>query len=325
MTTEDPNLNHPRGPRQTLHHLLSGLAMGAADAVPGVSGGTVALIMGVYRRLVTAISQVNLESLSELRQGNWSGLAKRFDLRFLLTLGLGIVIGLLTFLTLLHELIGPADDPASTRPYVFALFFGAICGSVLIVARLAKPVSTSQATLFGLLSVVAAAFAYYLTKLEALDAFSTAPHPLASFLLGAVAISAMILPGLSGSYLLLIFGAYTYFSGIPKAILKGQLVPEDVVAFGLFALGCLVGLLSFAKVLRWLLKHHEGATMAVMGGFMLGAVRQVWPWQDQRWGPTQAETITCLGLILLAAAGVLLIDWLVRRMVGEGGRMKDEG
>ncbi|MEX1039695.1 MAG: DUF368 domain-containing protein, partial [Pirellulaceae bacterium] len=279
MTTDDPKFEPPRGYRETIHHLLSGLAMGAADAVPGVSGGTVALIMGVYRRLVTAISQVNLEAWEELRRRDWPGLAKRFDLRFLLTLGSGIAVGLLTFLTLLHELIGPAEDPAPTRPYVYALFFGAICGSTVLVARLAQPASTSQATRFGLLGAAGAALAYGLTELEQLDAFSSAPHPLFSFLLGAVAISAMILPGLSGSYLLLIFGAYTYFSGIPKAIRKGELVPEDVVAFGLFALGCLVGLLSFAKVLRWLLKHYEGATMAVMGGFMLGAVKQVWPWQ----------------------------------------------
>lgn len=287
--------------------------MGAADAVPGVSGGTVALIMGVYRRLVTAISQVNLEAWAELRRGNWSGLAKRFDLRFLLTLGIGIAVGLLTFLTLLHELIGPAEEPAATRPYVYALFFGAICGSTLLVARLVKPTGAGQSTRFGLLGAAGAACAFWLTEQDQLDAFSSAPHPLFSFLLGAVAISAMILPGLSGSYLLLIFGAYTYFSGIPKAILKGQLVPEDLVAFCLFALGCLVGLLSFSKVLRWLLTHHDGATMAVMGGFMLGAVKQVWPWEDQRWGSTPIETIACLGLILLAAAGVLLVDWLVRR------------
>jgi putative membrane protein len=250
--------------RQTLHHLLSGLAMGAADAVPGVSGGTVALVMGVYRRLVTAISQVSLEALGELRQGDWRGLAERFDLRFLVTLAIGIAIGLLTFVMLLHELIGTPDAPAATRPYVYALFFGAICGSSYLVAKLTKPTSPGQAALYGLLGAAGAGFAFWLTGLDQLTPISTAPNLLFAFLLGAVAISAMILPGISGSYLLLIFGAYSYFSGIPKAILKGQLVTQDVLDLADYAVLCLEGLLSYAKELRWLLIRHEGPTMTMM-------------------------------------------------------------
>lgn len=303
----DPRIN-------AIRHFFCGLAMGAADAVPGISGGTVALVLGIYRRLVDAISQVNVEAFTLLRKRQWKTLAERFDLWFLLALGGGIVCGLLTFVVLLHELIGEPDHPARTQPLVYATFFGAIAASGYLVTRMIHPKNTQHAILCIVLAVAGGAFAYWLTGLPAFDEFTTAPNPIISFLLGAIAICAMILPGISGSYLLLVFGAYHYFSGVPKALAKGQLVMGDLFAFACFAIGCLVGLLSFSKLLKWLLHQHEAITLSLMGGFMIGALRKLWPWQPDApvENPIPNETAICFTLMIVAAIVVVAVDFIAR-------------
>lgn len=303
----DPRIN-------AIRHFFCGLAMGAADAVPGISGGTVALVLGIYRRLVDAISQVNVEAFTLLRKRQWKTLAERFDLWFLLALGGGIVCGLLTFVVLLHELIGEPDHPARTQPLVYATFFGAIAASGYLVTRMIHPKSTQHAILCIVLAVAGGAFAYWLTGLPAFDEFTTAPNPIISFLLGAIAICAMILPGISGSYLLLVFGAYHYFSGVPKALAKGQLVMGDLFAFACFAIGCIVGLLSFSKLLKWLLHQHEAITLSLMGGFMIGALRKLWPWQPDApvENPIANETAICFTLMIVAAIVVVAVDFIAR-------------
>ncbi|MEW4563231.1 DUF368 domain-containing protein [Bremerella sp. JC770] len=301
-----------------VRHFLCGIAMGAADAVPGISGGTVALVLGIYRRLVDAVSQVNVEAFQLLVKRQWKTLAERFDLWFLLVLLGGIVCGLLTFVVVLHELIGEADHPASTRPLVYAVFFGAIVASGYLVAKMVRPANTGHAILCVILGVGGAVFAWWLTGLPALQAFEEAPNPIVSFLLGAIAICAMILPGISGSYLLLVFGAYHYFSGVPKALVKGEIVLGDLFVFACFAIGCLFGLLSFSKLLKWLLHQHEAVTLAVMGGFMIGALRKLWPWQgDEVETPLANEAAICVGLMVVAAIVVLVIDYLARPNVEE--------
>lgn len=301
-----------------VRHFLCGIAMGAADAVPGISGGTVALVLGIYRRLVDAVSQVNVEAFSLLRKRQWGTLIERFDLRFLLVLLGGIICGLLTFVVVLHELIGEAEHPASTRPFVYAVFFGAIVASGYLVAKMVRPASAGHGVLCVLLGIGGAGFAWWLTGLPALEEFDAAPNPLVSFLLGSIAICAMILPGISGSYLLLVFGAYHYFSGVPKALVKGEIVLGDLFAFGCFALGCLFGLLSFSKLLKWLLHQHEAVTLSVMGGFMIGALRKLWPWQgDEIETPYANEAVICFGLMVVAAIAVLAVDYLARPSVEE--------
>lgn len=301
-----------------IRHFLCGIAMGAADAVPGISGGTVALVLGIYRRLVDAVSQVNVEAFRLIMKRQWRTLAERFDFWFLLVLLCGIACGLLTFVVILHELIGEADHPASTRPFVYAVFFGAIVASGFLVAKMVRTTSTGHLILCSLGAIAGAAFAWWLTGLPALKAFESAPNPIVSFLLGAIAICAMILPGISGSYLLLVFGAYHYFSGVPKALAKGQIVLGDLFAFACFALGCLVGLLSFSKVLKWLLHQHEAITLSIMGGFMIGALRKLWPWQgDEVETPFANEAAICFGLMVLAAIVVLVIDYLARPNLDE--------
>ncbi|QDU77514.1 hypothetical protein Pan97_45850 [Bremerella volcania] len=301
-----------------IRHFLCGIAMGAADAVPGISGGTVALVLGIYRRLVDAVSQVSVDAFRLLAKRQWRTLAERFDFWFLLVLLSGIACGLLTFVVVLHELIGEADHPASTRPFVYAVFFGAIGASGFLVAKMIRPANVGHAILCVVLGVIGAAFAWWLTGLPALEAFDSAPNPIVSFLLGAIAICAMILPGISGSYLLLVFGAYHYFSGVPKAMAKGEIAVGDLFAFTCFAIGCLVGLLSFSKLLKWLLHQHEAVTLSLMGGFMIGALRKLWPWQgDEVETPFANEPVICFGLMVVAAVVVLVIDFLARPNVEE--------
>ncbi len=301
-----------------IRHFLCGIAMGAADAVPGISGGTVALVLGIYRRLVDAVSQVNVDAFRLLLKRQWQALAGRFDFWFLLALLGGIVCGLLTFVVILHELIGEADHPAATRPFVYAVFFGAIVASGVLVAKMVKPSSGGHGFLCVISAMIGGSFAYWLTGLPALEAFDSAPNPIVSFLLGSLAICAMILPGISGSYLLLVFGAYHYFSGVPKALAKGEIVLGDLFAFACFAVGCLVGLLSFSKLLKWLLHRHEAITLSVMGGFMIGALRKLWPWQGDEVEPAYTnEAVICFALMIVAAIIVLAIDYIARPNVEE--------
>lgn len=301
-----------------IQHFFCGLAIGAADAVPGISGGTVALILGIYRRLVEAISQVNLEAFRLLRERQWRSLAQRFDAGFLAMLLAGILCGLLTFISIMHELIGEPDHPAATRPFVYAIFFGAIAGSSYLVARMIHTTGRRHTQVCIAGAMVGALFAWWLTGLPALEAFSTAPNPLVSFLLGAIAISAMILPGISGSYLLLIFGAYHYYSGIPKNLAKGHIFWPDIWTAACFAVGCLVGLLTFSKILKWLLREHEAITLAVMGGFMIGALRKLWPWQgDEIEPPLSYEPALCILLMIAAAITVIVIDLIARPKIKE--------
>ncbi len=301
-----------------IRHFFCGVLMGAADAVPGISGGTVALILGIYRRLVSAISQVNRQTLQMLLRREWSQLAETFDLRFLAILLGGIVCGLLTFVVVLHELIGEPERPAVTRPFVYAVFFGAIAGSGVVVGRMVRPANRQHAGVCAAAAIAGAWFAWWLTGLPALDEFSSAPNPLLSFLLGVIAISAMILPGLSGSYLLLIFGAYHYYSGIPKVLGRGEITVPDLAACVCFVAGCVVGILTFSKFLRWLLLRYEAMTLAVMGGFMIGALRKLWPWQgDEVEPPVPYESIFCVLLMVAAAALVLGVDYWTRAIERE--------
>ncbi|PHS10137.1 MAG: hypothetical protein COA78_11575 [Blastopirellula sp.] len=305
----------PENNNSYIKHVLCGLMMGAADAVPGVSGGTVALVLGIYNRLVTAISHVDRQLFRHIKKREWAEVAKRLDLKFVIPLGMGIAVGLLVFVMAIHELI---EDDQPARPYVFALFFGAIIGSSYLVARLVKEKSSSGKIIALLgLGILGACFAFWITSFEEPKHIDSAHNLGFLFICGTIAISAMILPGISGSYLLIIFGVFNYLSGIPKALLKGQADPEglsdDLLAFAVFAVGCLVGLLCFSKVLRWLLKHYEPQTMAIMCGFMIGAIRKLWPWEKTAPDST-SEVIGCIVIIIIATVGVIGIDLVVRRM-----------
>ncbi|MCA9098495.1 MAG: DUF368 domain-containing protein, partial [Planctomycetaceae bacterium] len=231
-----------------------GLLMGGADIIPGVSGGTVALILGIYERLVTAISRVDGQFFRLLSQRNWRGAVNHLDLGFVIPLGIGILSGVVALGSVMHTLL---ED---YHQYTLAAFFGLIAASVYLVAKLVphwKPLEL-------VLTLVGALFAFWIVSRPALA------HPPDAmwyvFLCGVLGICAMILPGISGAFILLILGKYHDLTGIIKEVLHLKISISAITTVAVFGTGCLVGLLSFAKLLRWLLHHHGSATMATLCG-----------------------------------------------------------
>lgn len=244
--------------------------MGGADIIPGVSGGTIALILGIYERLVGAISRVDARFVSLLAKRQWMDALNHIDFRFLATLGFGILSGVACLASLMHYLL------LHQRPYTLAVFFGLILASSVIVMRLVRArTSAQQFACYGL-AVSAACFAYWLVGLEQLGYHD---HLGYFFLCGCLSICAMILPGISGSYILLLLGAYAAVTGIIKNALKLQGTPRDFVILIVFASGCAIGLVGFSKLLKWLLARAHAPMMALLGGFMIGSLRLMWPFQ----------------------------------------------
>lgn len=318
----------PSGPaawipnREDFTHVLRGLLMGGADVIPGVSGGTVALIVGIYGRLVTAISHVDGQFFHFLRQLQWRQAFAHIDLRFLIALGTGILVGVVGLGGVMHELL----DHEATRGITLAAFFGMIVASARLVFLCVRAETVAESTRVWLLAAVAAAFAFAITGLPTSQAELTWIY---LFFCGMVGICAMILPGLSGAYLLLILGVYTPLTGILKRLPRGNVALHDVVLVAVFASGCLLGLILFSKVLRWLLERHESVTMAILCGFMVGALRKIWPfqqrsvelaadgehhvWQNVMPAAVDSQVVFCVVAAVAAGACVLIVDRYLRR------------
>ena len=259
-----------------MRHFFCGLAMGAADIVPGVSGGTVALILGIYERLVTAISRFDGTTLQLVLKRRIGDAARRIDLVFLMTLGAGIGVGVVGLASVMNELL--TGD--STRPGTLAAFFGLILASAVLVARMAleqRATSKVPAPLVVAAVLVGAVFAFWLTGLSASGAGD--PSLIYVFVSGAIAISAMILPGISGAFILVLLGMYVHVTGILKRLPRLDVTTQDVITVAVFCLGCGIGLLLFSRLLRFLLSRHAATTLAVLCGFMLGSLRKIWPFQ----------------------------------------------
>ncbi len=250
-----PDLSRPRTPREFVRILLTGFAMGCADIVPGVSGGTVAFIAGIYTSLLEAIKSFNLDALRLALGLKIRELLAHIPLAFLLTLGIGIVSAIL----LLSNALGTALELYPT--YVFAFFGGLIAASIVAIA---VKIRWSAPTLIAF--VIAAVFAFFLVGLNPLqDANHSAP---VLFFSGMIAICAMILPGISGSFILLILGQYRFILEAVRTF--------DVISVVSVAAGCVVGILGFSRVLSWLLDRYEALTIAALVGFMLGSLRKIW-------------------------------------------------
>jgi len=247
-----------------------GFLMGGADIIPGVSGGTIALVLGIYERLVSAISRCDRQFLALLTQRRWLDAAEYLDLRFLVGLGLGILAGVVSLASLVLTLL------LDYRMATLSAFFGLILASSLIVARRVRPSGTGQTVSCGILALAAAFFAFWLVGLPQGAAYDSLGY---YFFCGAVAICAMILPGISGSYILLLLGAYVTVAGIVHKAARLEVTSREWLILAVFAAGCAVGLICFSKLLRWLLAHAERTTMAVLGGFMIGSLRLMWPFQ----------------------------------------------
>lgn len=245
--------------KSLLHLFFSGFSMGAADVVPGVSGGTVAFIMGIYEDLLHAIHAIDASFFRLLLRGQIRQAFNTPGWRFLAAVGSGLALAVLTISRLL--VWGMEQHPE----IIAAFFFGLVLASVLVVAK-----RIPRWTTITLLITAASAFGAYL--LFGLVPVETPSAPWFLFLSGAIAICAMILPGISGAFILLVLGKYHQ---ILDALISGNWLPLVFVGAG-----AAIGLLLFARVLRWLLHRHHNLTMAALIGLVLGALRKVWPWKE---------------------------------------------
>jgi putative membrane protein len=238
---------------------LKGMAMGAADAVPGVSGGTIAFISGIYEELISSISQVNFSLFKTLKKNGIKAVWKQANGSFLLSLLIGIFISFVSFMRLAKFLL--EHHPI----LIWSFFFGLVLASILYVAK-----QTKQWNFITIIAALAAAFlAYYITTLPSL---ANNDNPVFLFLAAAIAICAMILPGISGAFILVLLGAYKTLSTAFHDLNIKQIL--------IFIAGAVVGLLSFSKLLKWLFNNHKNITLATLTGFIIGSLNKIWPWKE---------------------------------------------
>ena len=240
--------------------MLKGLAMGAADVVPGVSGGTIAFISGIYEELLTSISSVSIKSLKLLKSEGVKSFWKTINGNFLLSLLVGIGISILSLAKLISWLL-------ENKPILlWSFFFGLVLASILYIGKQI----TQWKFLTVFLLVLSAFIAYWITTLEPLVSEDTSPIYL--FFAGALAICAMILPGISGAFILVLLGAY-------KPVLEA-VDNRDFKIIAIIGSGAIMGLLIFSRILKWLFAHHKNMTLAILTGFVLGSLNKIWPWKE---------------------------------------------
>ncbi len=295
---------------------VKGMLMGAADAVPGVSGGTIAFITGIYEELVHSLRSFDMAALRLLFTRGPAAAWQHVNGTFLLVLFSGILLSLLSLSRLVLFLL------ESHAPLLWSFFFGLIVASMWSLCRTVPKWHSSVLMSFATGALVA----YTVTQVtpSALDA-----TPLFVFFSGMIAICAMILPGISGSFILLLLGMYT---PIMQAVIELQFL-----TLGLFGAGCVVGLLAFSRVLDWAFSHHRTTTLALLGGFMLGSLGKVWPWKyttayainrhggevplvQQNVMPDSFEMLTGQDPGLVAALGLMLLGIVLVVLMGRIGR-----
>jgi putative membrane protein len=282
-------------PLQLLGNYARGLLMGGADVVPGVSGGTVALIVGIYERLIRSI-RLGASALLRGVRLDFAGSRQRFgevEWRLILPLGAGIATALVIGARIIPPLLETQREP------VFAIFFGLILGSVVVPLRRIERVGWGELALIAG-AAVGAFVVVGLPPREIAD-----PPLIYVFVAAAIAICAMILPGVSGAFLLLVMGIYRPTLDAVTALNLPYVLT--------FMAGAVIGLGSFARVLEWLLVHRHSMTMAALTGLMIGGVRALWPWQtEDRAVLMPPDVAAALIMAMLAAVGFIAVLLLVR-------------
>jgi len=256
---------------------LKGLAMGAANVIPGVSGGTIALITGIYERLINAIKQCDIQAARLLLRGDFKRFWTHVDGSWLLTLMAGVAISIVSLAKLFEYLLEHHEKNT------MAFFFGLIALSIVQVAKRVSIWNTSAIVSLICGSLIAISIAFLAPASENDNGFYV-------FLCGVFAISSMILPGLSGSFVLILMGNYALILGAISALSMGILLP--------LALGCVVGIVAFSHVLSWVFKKFPDQTLALMTGFVIGSLVVIWPWKEaitrmvERVGKPPREVVT---------------------------------
>ena len=258
--------------------------MGAADVVPGVSGGTMALILGIYEELVKAIRSFDWPFLRLLFSLKMKEAMDHVSWRFLMALVAGILLAIFSLARILSWLL-------QNRPVlIWSFFFGLILASVFTVSRHLSRHNLSAAA-WMLLGTIGAYF------LVGMVPVSTPNAPWFLFVSGAIAICAMILPGISGSFILVLMGKYQY---VLEAVNS-----RDLSILFLVAAGAVFGLIAFSRLLNWLLKRHHDMTIAMLTGLMLGSLRKVWPWKETVESVTDSQG----NIIPIAQVNILPTQW----------------
>lgn len=238
---------------------VKGMCMGAADVVPGVSGGTIAFITGIYDELINSIKSINAASLKMFFTGKWGEFWKMINGKFLLFLLAGIGISVFSLAKIITWLL------VAYPVLVWSFFFGLVLASTWFVGKDVKERNWKT----GLGFLLGAALAFYITVATPAE---TPSHFLFIFLCGAIAICAMILPGISGSFILVLLGKYFFIMEAVKTL--------DLKVIAIFGIGACVGITSFSRLLSYALSHMRNITLAVLSGFMLGSLNKVWPWKE---------------------------------------------
>ena len=248
-----------RTTKEYLSLSLKGMAMGAADIIPGVSGGTIAFISGIYEELIETINNVNFEAIKKLKNNGIKSFWTHINGNFLIALLTGIAISIMSLAKVITHLLETHSQ------LLWGFFFGLIVASVYIVGK-----QVNKWDINNIISlIIGSSIAFYITILNPMQ------NPDALwfvFLSGSIASCAMILPGISGSFILLLLGSYEF---ILVAITGFKL---DVIT--IFCLGCITGLLAFSKLLNWLFKKYHDITIALLTGFLIGSLNKIWPWKE---------------------------------------------
>ena len=267
---------------------VKGMCMGAADVVPGVSGGTIAFITGIYDELINSIKSINAASLKMFFTGKWGEFWKMINGKFLLFLLAGIGISVFSLAKIITWLL------VAYPVLVWSFFFGLVLASTWFVGKDVKERNWKT----GLGFLLGAALAFYITVATPAE---TPSHFLFIFLCGAIAICAMILPGISGSFILVLLGKYFFIMEAVKTF--------DLKVIAIFGIGACVGITSFSRLLSYALSHMRNITLAVLSGFMLGSLNKVWPWKETIEGVEQniAPNAFVWQAVCLALLGFVMV------------------
>lgn len=239
---------------------LKGMAMGAADVVPGVSGGTIAFISGIYEELLGSISNVNVKLFKTLKNEGVKTAWKQLNGNFLAALFIGVFISIISLAKAIKWML--ENEPI----LLWSFFFGLVLASIIYIAKQITKWNFASV----LVMILGAFLAYYITTLNPL--VSENSSLLYIFFAGAIAICAMILPGISGSFILVLLGAY---QPVLEAVNE-----RDFKTILVFMAGAAIGLLSFSKVLKWLFANYKNITLAGLTGFIIGSLNKIWPWKE---------------------------------------------
>ena len=247
---------------------VKGACMGAADVIPGVSGGTIAFITGIYDDLLASINAIDSTAIKLFFTGKFKEFWKYINGGFLASLFCGILFSVMTLAGIMQYLL--EHHPIQT----WAFFFGLIVASSIFILRGIKGWNL-KAVLFLVLGVILGITVCTLSPTTTPDALWFI------FISGAIAICAMILPGISGSFILLILGKYQYIMSAITGLTSGEAIGESIVVLGVFAVGAACGILAFSRFLHWLLGRFHKETLITLAGFIIGSLVKVWPWNDK--------------------------------------------